>query len=158
MLGNLKACSVVVIIDACYSGSARDDILTALDARVGTVELVSHDPARHMVITSANSTLPCGTHGPPDPGSYFTQWFVSYWMLESIGAWDALEAVQNGLCQAAKAGSRIGAWDALEAVQNGLCQAAKAGSPGGVKNEEFCCNPPSSVQDATWGRIKELYR
>jgi len=133
ILADLNACSVYVVINACFSGNFRQPIIDALKARAR--RLNSFSPSTVAVFTSAEDSKASVSDGENEIG-YFTK--------ALIGGWG-----QTGVTTLEQA------FDWVVSGQN-ACAKSKVGNPQKLVDSQGC--DPTPAMHSTWGTVKVRYR
>lgn len=102
-LAKLNACSVIVLIQACYSGHFAQKIVDKLQAR--QQRLIDHNPAIRAAFTSASRDKCSLSHsgGGEPAGSYWTETIIKAWgdpandtnRDQKVDIFEAFEGVLN---------------------------------------------------------------
>ncbi len=77
LLDDLKACSVFVILQGCFTGKVMTPVLDALMNRAHPLN--THEPPTIGVFTSSSETKRSFQHSGPGAGSYWTQGLKKCW-------------------------------------------------------------------------------
>jgi hypothetical protein len=138
LLDDLRACSVIVLIDACFSGAFADPLLDALKNR--PLPLIPHPTAICAVLTSASSTKESLYHdGLPCPGSYWTQALAACWADPRADTFD------DGI---------VTVFEAFDWVLAQGCDKAKVGDPQIVAITGLCeADPALMTTMPGWGSL-----